>query len=182
MDHNRVETVLSALNRGCSSEWAEDHILAHGLCGQRNKLGNAINHLIATPSNGNMQLTVFILSGELIKQKLCRSRDAVDIARNALEYYLTRLCMACQGRGVVNLEQQTCDVCGGTGRRPMNKEIERPIALIEASIDMMEGQLEKRLSYRSVGIEISYHSAIPVKGVSSDQWVSHKKPASDESI
>ena len=43
----RIETTLCALSVGPTREWSEDHIMAHGLSGQRNPLGFALENFDA---------------------------------------------------------------------------------------------------------------------------------------
>lgn len=143
---NRVETVLSAISEGVIAEWAENSLIAHGWAGQRNGLGYALDHLLAYPSHGNIFLAVFLLSGELTRQQVCKSRDATDLAQDAIHYWLTWHCPTCKGRGVLDIEQHQCQQCGGTGHKPKPAHIERPLAVIEAAVEWMEGQLRKRLS------------------------------------
>jgi hypothetical protein len=153
---NRTETVLSALTQGITGTWAEDHVMAHGLSGQRNPLGNALNHLLANPSRGNMYLAVFLLSGELQKERIGHVMDSVDIARDAITYWLSWLCPACSGRGVINIEQDQCQECGGTGRRERPKDpVKSAVSVIERHIEWMEGQLKARLKNYGdlVGVE-----------------------------
>lgn len=144
---NRTETLHAALATGTGYEWSENHVYAHGRAGVKNPLGAAINHLMTSPNRGTMNLAVHLLSGELQKHKIGRQRDAVDIARDSLVYFLSWLCPACMGTGVKNIEQETCQICGGSGKRqpPDDENIKSAVSIIKAEHERMELQLQKRL-------------------------------------
>ena len=155
MELYRTESVEVCINRGITSKWAQDHILAHGLAGQRNPLGNALIHLEATIkrlpdkrvlySPASFRMAQYHLSGELIRMKICKSRDATDFAEWALKYFIDKRCHGCMGTGVLNIEQEPCNTCGGTGGRPTSAIVLKVIKIIEGYQDWMEAQLCKKL-------------------------------------
>lgn len=145
MELNRIETTLAALTAGAGYEWSESYILAHGLSGQRNPLAYALDHLLDKQSSGNLWMATHLLSGELIRQKVCKSKDSVDLARDSLQYWLTKHCVMCHGTGVLNIEQDQCPMCGGTGKRYHPANYEGALKVIEGALEWMESQLQNRL-------------------------------------
>lgn len=147
-DLRRVETTLCALSVGIAYEWSENHVMAHGLSGQRNPLGYALDHLLSNPNHQNAGLVAFLLATELVKRGVCSEKDSVDSANDALAWWYDSKCTVCHGRGVLNFEQVECPGCLGSGRRdkPSNRTLRESIGVIESSMDWMEGQLRKRLT------------------------------------
>ncbi len=143
------EQCLTAIHAGNLDPegWAHSRIMALGLSGQRNPLGAAILHWLDSESAGSAFIARFLLSTELVKQRVCRNRDAVDIAHDAMSWYLHRHCPTCQGRGVLNFEQDQCPVCVGTGTRakPNHKETEQAISILVASLEYLDNQIHARL-------------------------------------
>lgn len=144
-DLYRVETVLSAMTVGPGYGWSENHLIAHGWSGQRNPLGHALNRLLDCSTSGNVWLAEYLLAGQLCKQKVCRGKDSVDLARDALKYWRDPWCRTCKGTGVLNIEQERCDDCDGTGRKFRPASYEGALKVIEAAQEWMEDQLRGRL-------------------------------------
>ncbi len=148
-DLYRVEEALVAINSGTlkPESWACDRILAHGLAGQRNRLGNALDHLLAHPNEPNLRLVTILLAGELEHGKVCRGRDSVDVARDALRWWGDQHCHRCHGRGVLDIQQAQCPEClgGGTRPRPSYKPVSDAIGMINQALQRMEGQLRASL-------------------------------------
>lgn len=144
----KLEATLSALAVGVCKEWSETLVLAHGLSGQRNPLGYALDHLLTSPNGINARLTTLLLAKELVKQKVCTDKQSWDVANDAISWWWDCHCPHCKGRGVINIEQDMCKQCVGTGMKPkpQRKEIYRAIGVIEAAMEWMEHQLRKRTS------------------------------------
>lgn len=145
----RIEETLCSLNSGNlkSDSWDFDHVLAHGLSGQRNRIGNAIDHLIAHPNTENYRMVVFFVSGILAQEKVCQKKDAPEVAKLAIEWYWDKHCPKCGGRGVLDFEQHQCPECYGTGEKPKPsaKPVREAVSIIIQSVNWMEGQLRARL-------------------------------------
>lgn len=146
---NKIEVTLCAMSQGITQPWSESHILAHGLSGQRNKLGNALDHLLSHPNVTNANLIALMLAGELERNRVCKPRESVDVARDAIAYWWDHKCPYCAGRGVTDFEQTQCTACGGTGHREQHKskQVMDAVGIINAAVQMMEGQLRARLAY-----------------------------------
>lgn len=142
----RVETVLSALNTGITSEWSEAQVGQHGFEGRREPLAFALDHLLAYPARGSFMLAQFLLSGQLQKLKVCKSQDSTDIAAEALNYWLVGICPSCQGTGVMSIHQEPCIGCDGKGRAAMpNDAVRQAISIINANMECMERRLRNHL-------------------------------------
>lgn len=145
MDLNRVESAIIACGRGMGSEWAQDQIHALALVDHRNKLGNALIHLLDHPNGANCRIVGDRLAAMLVKFNIVPSRDSVDISQLAIEWYLTKNCPACDGAGC-NTEQVPCVICQGKGHKPKPAALERALALMEASIEWADSQMGHSLS------------------------------------
>ena len=152
-DCYKIEAWVTATASGSLQPegWACDQILAHGLAGQRNRLGNALDHLLAYPNEGNLWLVTFLLAGELERQRIGPRSESVDIARDALRHYGDARCQNCGGRGVMDFQQTQCPACLGTGDRPRPsyKPVADALGVINQAIGYMEGQLRAKLGNRS---------------------------------
>ena len=147
-DLNRVEVALSALSVGASYEWSENYILAHGLSGQKNPLGHALDHLLSKPNASSLWMAEYLLAKRLVEQKVCKSRDSIDMAREAISFWFNKHCPACRGTGVINIEQEQCQLCHGTGEKYHHAAIDGALRVIENAVDWMDNQLRKRISGR----------------------------------
>ena len=146
-DLNRVETTLCALTVGVAYEWSENHVMAHGLSGQRNPIGFAIDHLLSHPNGINARLVTLLIAKELPRLKVCTEKESWDVANDAISYWYDSKCPDCKGRGVIDFEQHQCVTCSGTGKkpRPRHKATNECVAIIEGALEWMEAQLQKRL-------------------------------------
>jgi hypothetical protein len=90
-------------------------------------------------------MATYLLSGELVRQKLSTGKESVDLARDSLNYWLTKNCPMCKGTGVLDIEQHQCPMCGGTGKRYRPESYEGALRVIEGALEWMEAQLHKRL-------------------------------------
>lgn len=146
---DRVEQAISAISSGNLDPdgWAHSRVMALGLSGQRNPLGSAVLHMIETQSSANAYLAVVLLSGELQRQSIGKSRESVDIARDALGWYMSKQCPICTGRGVLDIEQHQCPECQGRGHRarPSHKPTCDAIGVITQALDWLDGQMAARL-------------------------------------
>jgi hypothetical protein len=147
MELNRLETTLCALTVGVAYEWSENHVLAHGLSGQRNPIAFALDHLLSHPNRINARLVTLLIAKELPRLKVCSEKESWDIANAAISYWYDSKCPDCNGRGVIDFEQHQCQTCNGSGRkpRPSHKATSECVAIIENALEFMEGQLQKRL-------------------------------------
>lgn len=153
----RVESVEIALNRGANTGWARDYIMAHGLSAKYNPLGQALDRLEATItrtpegrvsySRGAFHMAQFLFSGILQKHRVCRDSEATDVAEYALKFFCDRCCPACNGTGVINIEQETCSMCGGNRDKPLSESLRSAVLMLESYQLWMEKQLDRRLSY-----------------------------------
>lgn len=143
------EQALTAIHSGNldPNGWAHSRILALGSSAQRNPLGAALLHWLDSESCHTAFLARFLLATALAKQRVCRSKDSVDIAHDAMAWYLTRHCPTCYGRGVLNFEQDMCQVCSGTGTRasPSNPQVEQAVAVLIAALEHLDNQIHARL-------------------------------------
>lgn len=148
-DLYRVEQTISAINAGNLDPEGHAHacILALGFSGQRNPVGSAVLHLLESPTHPNRMLAVYHLARTLEKRSICAGRDSVDIAGDALAWYAFKGCPDCTGRGVINLEQQICKRCGGTGerKRPSNKVTAQAVSIVEEALRWLEMQERAQL-------------------------------------
>ena len=144
---NRVETTTIALNVGIAYPWAENHVMANGLCGQKHPLGNALVHLLAHPNGINARLVTQLLASSLVRSKRCGNKESWDIADQALTWWFDPKCPTCKGRGVLNFQQEQCPACHGKGRReyPSKGAVRDAIGFMEAEIEGYEGHLAAKL-------------------------------------
>jgi hypothetical protein len=147
---NRVESAVSATSSGNLTweQWPHDCATALGFAGQRNPLGFAVvRYLSDEPSSSAALDIILCLSTALIK-KGHAAKLANDAAWAAVDAWNHIKCPYCTGRGVLNIEQNECPACHGTGHRDKGAlpEIVRDgmSALMEAE-RWMEGQLAARL-------------------------------------
>ena len=81
-DLNRVETTLCALTVGVAYEWSENHVLAHGLSGQRNPIAFALDHLLSHPNRINARLVTLLIAKELPRPDVQRNgKEATTTAQ-----------------------------------------------------------------------------------------------------
>jgi ribosomal protein L37AE/L43A len=171
-DLYRVEETVCSINSGNLKPggWDCDHIHAHGAAGQRNPLGNAVDHLLANPNADNLRLVRFMLSGELEKQGICKPKDSIDVATDALRWWADQRCPHCGGRGVTDFQQHQCQQCGGSGEkpRPSYKPVSDAIGVINQAVTRMEGQL--RSSLKGATYLASTPSGVTLKKPSLDDY------------
>ena len=145
----RVEQTISAVSSGNLDPegWQHSCVMALGLSGQKNRLGSAVLHLIEHPNLDNYRLTINFLARVIVHDGIANESDSIDVANDALEWYESRHCPKCEGRGVLNFEQAPCTICSGTGdrARPANKQTADTVALIVHSLDWLESQQRVRL-------------------------------------
>ena len=147
---DRVESAVSATSSGhlTYGQWPLDCAIALGFAGQHNPLGFAVvRYLSDAPSGPAAWDMILHLATALIK----RGHDpakANNAAWAAVDAWNHIKCSHCSGRGVLNIEQQQCDACNGTGERDNGSlpDIVRDgiSALMEAE-RWMEGQLSNKL-------------------------------------
>ncbi|MBS1143378.1 MAG: hypothetical protein H6R14_784 [Proteobacteria bacterium] len=148
---NRVESAVTATASGDLSweRWPLEAIIALGLSGQKNPLGFAVvRYLTNPPSAMNTWNVLLVLATEM--QRRGMAADGIkEHALRALELWNNDRCPTCHGRGVLNIEQQMCGSCGGTGKIKIPEHdvaISTGVAcLVEAEV-WMERQLTARLS------------------------------------
>ena len=146
---NRVESAVSATRSGNLTweQWPHDCATALGFAGQRNPLGFAVVRYISAESSATAMAVILHLATALIK-KGHAAKLANDAAWAAVDAWNHVKCPYCTGRGVLNIEQNECPDCHGTGHRDKGAlpEIVRDgmSALMEAE-RWMEGQLAKML-------------------------------------
>lgn len=151
--HENMYRVESAVTATASGEltwerWPHDVATALGLAGQRNPLGFAlVRYLSDSTNSGNTIELVLHLASALVGSGL-DGAAANKVAWKAIEAWNTIRCPACFGCGVLNIQQQVCQACNGTGDRDIT-QLPAPVrdgitALIEAE-RWIEGQLAARL-------------------------------------
>jgi hypothetical protein len=115
----------------------------------RNPLGDKLLHFIAEPRSKLALEIVLIVSTRLINAGYDK-KNAHDNAFQAFEYWNTRHCLYCNGRGVLNKEQDECPRCGGTGERGIpaefNQAVKDGLAILLDAENWMERQLKARLA------------------------------------
>lgn len=146
----RTENVLTALDSGNlhPGSWACDHVLAHGLAGQTNPLGNALIHLLAYPNADNLRLTVVFLAGVLERTRVCKPRDSADVARDALRWWADKRCPTCEGRGLIAqaVPVINCQACSASGEKPRPVgEVRDAVTVIDQATIAMERKLREKL-------------------------------------
>ena len=141
----RVESTAIAVSRGIGSEWATDHVHALGLSGIYNKLGPALLHVDGHRSAANKFVVVSYLAGELVHMAICKPRESVGDANDALEWWLDKNCPFCKGAGK-NFEQIDCPRCDGSGEKYKPKNLGRVVGVMNAALEWLELQQRKRLS------------------------------------
>lgn len=151
MTLNRSETAICALsaNSLAWNTWAHDSLTALGMAAIRNPLGDRLLHFINEPRASLAMEICLMISTKLIKAGYDKLQTA-DNAYQAFEYWNSRHCLKCSGRGVLNKEQLECDRCGGTGERPIPAEysqaVKDAIAILLDAENWMELQLKARLA------------------------------------
>lgn len=146
---NRVESAVSATASGNLTwgQWPHDVATALGLSGQRNPLGFAVVRYLASATSYNAMALALQLATSLVS-KGADGLSAQNAAYSAIVAWSDIKCPSCQGRGVLNIQQQLCSDCSGTGERNLSGLA--PVvrdgisALIEAE-QWIEGQLAARL-------------------------------------
>lgn len=147
---NRVESAVTATASGNLTweRWTLDAAVALGLSGQKNPLGFAVvRYLSDPPSSMNTWNVVLVLAKEMQLRGV--AADGIkEAAMHAFEFWKDDRCPACSGRGVMNIEQQQCRTCSGTGKRKMPRSdasIRTGIACLAEAETWMERQLAARL-------------------------------------
>lgn len=145
----KVEQTICACSSGNmdTDGWAHSCIVALGMSGVRNPLGVAALHLLEHPSAQNRRIAAFHLSERLIKSFGLTESDAIEVANEAIGWFVHRRCATCTGRGVINAAQAQCQDCGGTGAsaRPSGKRVADAVGMLVSAIDWLEEQLRARL-------------------------------------
>lgn len=146
----RVESAVSALSSGNLTweSWPIDVVIAHGLAGRRNPLGQALDRFLNTPRSMEIWNVVLVLATQLMKFRGLDQSEAREIAWRGFEWWKDSRCTTCGGRGHVDKTHRTCPDCGGSGKRrmPNNPPMVRDaISLLLEAENWMEGQLGKSL-------------------------------------
>jgi uncharacterized phage protein len=146
MELNKVEAVICILGRGSFSERSHDLILAHGLSGIRNPLGNAIDRFEANQNSETYGRVVRLLRIESIKAQVCTRQESKEIAEEAIAYFFGGLCRGCKGTGVMDKHQNICPVCSGTGKVPQfySDKVRKAMQLLKGSMEWMNSQMRKK--------------------------------------
>lgn len=146
-DFWRTEEYHSAKSTGNLGDFGQRVIGNAAFAARVNPIPGILEHLLTNPNRQNLNLCVFTLSGHFIKQGICKSADSVDVANDAVGWWLDPNCHACQGTGVKNKEQETCPVCDGMKEKlPSWEPSRRGVAEIKNLIQWREQQLRKRNS------------------------------------
>ena len=141
----RVESTMVAVSRGLGSEHATDHVAALGLSSIYNALGAALLHLDVHRNGTNKRLVEHLLSGDLVKLKVCLGKDSIDLAQDAIAWWLNKNCPYCLGAGK-DFAQHQCPACDGTGERAKPERLHRALGVMNSSLDWLEQQQRKRLA------------------------------------
>lgn len=149
-DLNRVESAVSATASGNLTweQWPHDCATALGFAGQRNPLGFAVVRYLGDEPSGSAALSLILhLATALIKRGY-DPKKANDAAWAAVDAWNHIKCPHCSGRGVLNIEQQHCAACNGTGERDkaaLPEIVREGIGALMEAERWMEGQLSARL-------------------------------------
>ena len=177
---NRVESAVSATASGNLTweQWPHDCAVALGFAGQRNPLGFAVVRYLGDEPSGSAALNVILHLATVLIKRGYSAKLANEAAWAAVDAWNHIKCPMCSGRGVMNIEQQQCDACNGTGERAKGEvpDIVRDgiSALMEAE-RWMEGQLAARLrdaSYRNGKDGCAVN--LPMRDVQADHGFNHR--------
>ena len=150
---NRTETAICALSANTlqPDSWCLDSVLALGLCAQKNRLGDLMIHFIDSPRSSTVMEITLIISTRLIKAGFDKLLT-LDAAHEAFEYWASRHCPKCGGRGVLNFQQETCPSCGGTGERKIDGSdtVKAGVSILIEAENSMESALRKKQSPHDV--------------------------------
>ena len=149
-DLNRVESAVTATASGNLTweQWPHDCATALGFAGQRNPLGFAVVRYLGDEPSGSAALGVILHLATVLIKRGFDPKKANDAAWAAVDAWNHIKCPYCAGRGVLNIEQQVCEACNGTGERDkaaLPEIVREGIGALMEAERWMEGQLAARL-------------------------------------
>jgi hypothetical protein len=146
---NCLEASIGVLARGIRTTHDQEWIVASAWAGRKSKLGDAIHHFLGHQNERNAQLVVSMLAKELTAQKVCKAKESVDVANDAMAAWFDWACPACTGTGVLSFAQEPCPYCGGTGERPrvLPEHIYHAMAIINAALADKEVKMRRAVAW-----------------------------------
>lgn len=129
MELNRIETTISAFRAGPSESWAEDYVHAHAIASRKYPLAGMLDHLLSNQRKGDAWK---------VAQELSKTLGSMNLAIEAIEYWLDPSCYECKGQG--------CPDCKHTGRKPADKHLKEAVRFIEDSMVLMETEIKRVLT------------------------------------
>ena len=129
MELNRVETTLVAFRVGTSEAWSEDYVHAHALASRKYPLAGLLDHLLNTQKKGDAWKVAKELSSPL---------GSMNLAIEAIEYWLDPHCFECHGQG--------CPDCKQTGKKAADKHLKEAVHFIEQQLELMELEIKRVLT------------------------------------
>lgn len=146
----RVESAVSATASGnlTYERWPYDYEMAIGFAGQSNPLGFAVLRYLGDEPSGSAALNLILHLATVLIKRGNDPKKANDAAWAAVDAWNHIKCPTCTGRGVMNIEQQQCAACNGTGERSkgdMSDIVRAGISALMEAERWMEGQLSAKL-------------------------------------
>lgn len=129
MELNRIETTLSAFRVGTSEAWSEDYVHAHAIASRKYPLAGMISHLMSHRRKGDAWK---------VAQELAKTVGTLDLAIEAIEFWLDPYCFECRGEG--------CHDCKGTGKKAADKNLKSAVQSIENTMQAMEEEIKRALT------------------------------------
>lgn len=140
---HRIEVLLSAFSDGLSSEWSTSYVGAYAWASRKNPEGHAFVELYRDYSDRKFRIILHALAGTLERLNLYKAVDCFDAASDSLTWLFNGNCKPCGGTGVVDIHQQQCPFCQGTGKvyKPSSKAASEAFAMIHDALAKMNSQI-----------------------------------------
>lgn len=143
-----IEMVHAARHGGnlsCDS-WESSILASFSWSTRLNPLGASLVDWLDGFKDGPTFLARFHLATELVKTRICKSKESPDIALDAMVFYQNRTCPKCEGRGVIDQSQVECPFCVGSGHRDMpTGAVYHAYKAIDGALEWMDSQLRYRM-------------------------------------
>lgn len=150
-----AQTAGSLVLRPDTKRSPADVLTAAGMSGRTHKAALMLWALMHTKSRQKAIALADLLSLRLedwmARRKLRQREHALQIAREALDWWLDQNCSHCTGTGfsripdTPHLSADACDVCHGTGKRRLSTSNDEAAAFVLSEIQHLSVQAEETI-------------------------------------